>query len=652
MNAARLYDIGFEELVSVIPPKAELAPVTSVKPKSRGKASGRRRLDGKWVGYNFIEADYPSLNDVRQWDAWGANVGLWALKYPGLDIDIDEEEKAREVAEAALRILGDAPVRRSTQGRRLLVYRTETPFPEFSVETEGGRVEVLSGRRQYLVLGRHPSGNDYHYDGKPLWEWPPDELTSVTQEQFREFLAGLGDVGPVSTQLAADVDQESLKAPSMSDLARIVNRIPNDVDRDGYIRMGHAIKAAGGKEALYIWADWCATWTDGTNDPTDVASDWTTFKPPFRIGWPWLQEQVPATEEFTADPDQPQPEVVPDGGKLRLFNAEGFTTKPVPWLWEPYIPQGMITLLVGDPGLGKSMLTVRLSALATRGELGGKPTSVVIATAEDSWEYVVRPRLEAAGADLSRVYAPQVGNPEFPRGVLLPDDVAALSAAMQQHGAGLLVIDPLVAHLGNQTDSHNDKSTRSALAPLHKLAERTGAAVIGVMHLNKAQVDDVIRRVGGSIGFVGLARSIILWTRDPEDENEDKPDRIMTHAKTNVGEMGPAVRYRMEPVNSGEIKTARVVPDGESKVNARQALAGKSRSKRGSVKSWLTTVLAGGDVPVTELKDGAASEGYSWSTVAVAKKELPIQSRRVGGVGEKGFWIWSLNEFEVNDEGH
>lgn len=657
MNAVKLFTAGYHDLVAVIPPNVDLAPNTSVKEKSRGKVPGLRRLDGRWYGYNFTEADAPDLRKAREWDSWRANVGLWALRYPALDIDIDDEFRAASVAEAALNALGPAPVRRSAQGRRLLVYRTETPFPEFSVETDGGRVEVLSGRRQYLVAGQHPTKVAYRYDGKPLWDWPPDELTTVTQEQFREFLATLGNVGTIPTQLAADVDQESLKAPGIEELERAVARIPNDVDRDGYVRMGHAIKAACGDDAYSllhgypIWRDWCERWTEGTNDPDDIEGDWRSFKPPFRVGWGWLQEQVPAVEEFTADSAaEAKLEEVRQKGRLRLVSALGIKARAVPWLWEPYVPQGMITLLVGDPGLGKSMLTVRLAALVTRGDLGGSPTPAVLASAEDSWAHTIVPRLEAAGADMSKIFIPQLGDPDFPRGPLLPDDVSMLSTVMQEHGAGLLVIDPLVAHLGNQTDSHNDKSTRSAIAPLHKLAEQTGAAVIGVMHLNKTQVDDVVRRVGGSVGFVGLARSIVLWTRDPEDEDETSAERVMTHAKCNVAPLGPSVKYQIEEQRNGEIVTARVVPTGEAKVSARQALAGRNGTKRNSAKTWLEATLTAGAVSVSELQELAAAEGYSWGTVRNAKKELPIVARRVGGVGKEGHWVWTLDEFQVEDE--
>lgn len=654
MNAVKLFNRGYRELVSVIPPGADLAPNTSVKPKSRGKVPGLRRLDGRWYGYNFAETEVPDLRKTREWDAWRANVGLWALQYPGLDIDIDDEQRAAEVTEAALRALGPAPVRRSAQGRRLLVYRTETPFPEFSVETEGGRVEVLSGRRQYLVAGQHPTKVAYRYDGRALWDWLPEELTVVTQEQFREFLSQLGNVGPIATQLVSDIDQESLLAPGPEELAAAVRKIPNSTDRDGYVRMGHAIAAASNGNAFDVWQEWCSRWTEGTNDPADVDHDWTTFKPPFRIGWSWLQEQVPAVEEFTAEPERLQSELgsnrVKSSGKLRLVSALGIKAKAVPWLWEPYVPRGMITLLVGDPGLGKSMLTVRLAALVTRGDLGGEAMPAVLASAEDSWAHTIVPRLEAAGADMSKIYIPQLGDPDFPRGPLLPDDVAILSTVMQEHGAGLLVIDPLVAHMGNQTDSHNDKSTRSAIAPLHKLAEQTGAAVIGVMHLNKTQVDDVVRRVGGSIGFVGLARSIVLWTRDPEDEDETSADRVMTHAKCNVAPLGSSVKYQIEEHRREDIVTARVVPTGNVKVSARQALAGKALSRKNTAKAWLEATLTAGDCAVTTLQDMAAAEGYSWGTVRNAKKELPIVARRVGGVGKDGHWVWSLNEFDVEDD--
>lgn len=86
------------------------------------------------------------------------------------------------------------------------------------------------------------------------------------------------------------------------------------------------------------------------------------------------------------------------------ISAAEIEPKQIEWLWPGRIPANAITVLAGDPGLGKSLLTIELAARLTRGRLAPKPSSVVMLTAEDSLAHVVRPRLEAANADIERVH--------------------------------------------------------------------------------------------------------------------------------------------------------------------------------------------------------------------------------------------------------
>ena len=79
------------------------------------------------------------------------------------------------------------------------------------------------------------------------------------------------------------------------------------------------------------------------------------------------------------------------------------------WLWPARIPRGKLTIIDGDPGLGKSVLTLDLAARISRGqpmpfvdrEPGEDvvPAGVVLLTAEDGLQDTVRPRLDAAGAN-------------------------------------------------------------------------------------------------------------------------------------------------------------------------------------------------------------------------------------------------------------
>ncbi len=172
----------------------------------------------------------------------------------------------------------------------------------------------------------------------------------------------------------------------------------------------------------------------------------------------------------------------------------------VSWLWRGRIPFGKLTLLDGDPGLGKSTLSLDLAArLSVGGTMPGDTTPVeaaatLLLTAEDGLADTVRPRLEAAGADVTRIHAlrdvPETGNDDGRttfRPPMLPDDIALMKEIVQKHGVRLIVIDPLMAFLSGRVKSFHDQDVRRARAPLAAMAEETGAAVLVLRHLNKMQ---------------------------------------------------------------------------------------------------------------------------------------------------------------------
>jgi RecA-family ATPase len=193
------------------------------------------------------------------------------------------------------------------------------------------------------------------------------------------------------------------------------------------------------------------------------------------------------------------------------------------------------------PGLGKSVRTLDLAARLTRGlampweerQPGEErePAGVVLLTAEDGLTDTVRPRLDAAGADVARVLAldgiPEEGGARLS---VLPQDAIFIRHAVERMKARLVVMDPITAHLGGNTNTHRDQDVRRALYPLAVLAERTGAAVVAVRHLNKAAGTNPLYRGGGSIGIIGAGRSGLLLAKDP-----DNPDRrVLASTKCNL----------------------------------------------------------------------------------------------------------------------
>lgn len=157
----------------------------------------------------------------------------------------------------------------------------------------------------------------------------------------------------------------------------------------------------------------------------------------------------------------------------------------VPWLWPGRIPLGMTACFAGEPGVGKSMLSLWLAAQVSRGIVPGtsdtcEPGSVLLITREDSKNRTIRPRLDSLGADIAKVHDFTIidGDTGEESPVSLPADVEALRGKVEELGdVKLVVIDPLIDHLGG-ADLRTAKQASDALDPLGKLAEETGATIL------------------------------------------------------------------------------------------------------------------------------------------------------------------------------
>jgi hypothetical protein len=329
-----------------------------------------------------------------------------------------------------------------------------------------------------------------------------------------------------------------------------------------------------------------------------------------------------------------------------LIRMSDVQRREVEWLEPGAIPRAMLSLLAGHPGLGKSLWSILLAAKwSQRGH------AVIICSAEDSLEHSIKPRLQAVQADVTRVHAlvpvDAAGNP---RGVSFPTDAALLLDAIRETGAVLAIIDPITAHLDATVDSHRDASLRSALAPLHRIAEETLAAVVAVWHLNKSNGTDPMMRLGGSIGGPGAARSALLLDRDPDDPDGDRgARRVLAHFKSNIGPLQPSRALRVDEVllpaanSEPEVATARLVDLGESPHGASALLqAGEEEGAGNDAAEFLLAELGDGlDVDAKTMLKKAMDAGISVRTLKRAKKRLGVASERVG-FGADGRWVWRL----------
>jgi hypothetical protein len=277
---------------------------------------------------------------------------------------------------------------------------------------------------------------------------------------------------------------------------------------------------------------------------------------------------------------------------------------------------------------------------------------VLVVTFEDLVAETVVPRLTAAGAALERVRTVEVERDGERDLVSLPDDLAGIEEAVVELDARLLIIDPLMAALASETNTHRDHHVRRVLGPVAKLAERNDLAVLTIMHLNKGQGADLIGRIGGSVAFTGAARSLLVFGADPADpDGEDGTGRVLAQ-RGNLAKRAPSLAYRIEGrvIDGPEepIETSRLVCLGESDARADELLAAvttsEERTERDEAVDFLRSELEDGPRPAKDIRAAAKEAGISDRTLDRAKSQLRVKAERVGESGHRGagHWEWSL----------
>jgi putative DNA primase/helicase len=336
----------------------------------------------------------------------------------------------------------------------------------------------------------------------------------------------------------------------------------------------------------------------------------------------------------------------------RVVRVADVTPEAVTWLWDGRIPLGKITVLDGDPGLGKSTMLADLAARLSTGrpfpgeETGCAPASVLFIAHEDGIADTLRPRLDAAGADTTRIHVLEgfADDSESVRLPSIPGDLASLENVINEHAVRLVVIDPLYAYLNSGTDSYSDHDVRSALAPLGAMATRTGAAVVLVRHLRKAGGASAIYRGGGSIGIIGIARAGLLLARDPEDENA----RVVACVKANLGPPPVSLAWRFAGGTP-----PRVDWTGESKHSADTLVnveleAADERSAGEEARSFLQATLEPGPLLTTEVFKQAKQAGIAEKTLRRAKAALGVEVHKTSFSGK---WEWELPKVPLSARG-
>lgn len=363
-------------------------------------------------------------------------------------------------------------------------------------------------------------------------------------------------------------------------------------------------------------------------------------------------------ESLTADAKPIEPKRPSVGGHAIVKRLADVKPERVSWLWPGRFALGKLTLIAGDPGLGKSFLTLDMAARVSTGrgwpDAEGErfePGGVVLLSAEDGLADTIRPRLDAAGADVTNIVALEAVRGESDRGIEmertfdLSTDIKELEDAIQSvKECKLVVIDPVTAYLGG-TDSHKNGEIRGLLAPLSALAERHGIAIVAVTHLNKSNGGPAIYRAMGSLAFTAAARAAWSVSKDPDDPAR----RLLLPIKNNIAPDVGGLAYRIEPVGVDGCPVVSWEPESVD-FNADDALSANSkcggeRTERDDAADWLRELLADGPCSSKDVESETKAAGFSMSTVRRAKAAIGVKARKLDfGAG----WAWELPEEDAH----
>jgi AAA domain/Bifunctional DNA primase/polymerase, N-terminal len=279
----------------------------------------------------------------------------------------------------------------------------------------------------------------------------------------------------------------------------------------------------------------------------------------FELGQSGLIDVLPAVEAALSGAAE---QIAAGGATHTAFvPLSSIEMKPVPWLWPGYLPSGAVTLLVGDPGKGKTLSALDIAARVSTGKPWPdgvpntvEPSDVLILSAEDSSAYTIRPRLQAAGADVDRVYVRSNESGAALTGLSLTNDLSWLEAALDRTAARLIIVDPLSAYMPG-IDTFRDNDVRSALAPFVALAERRDVVVIAIIHMNKNNERSALQRVLGSTAFSALARAVYVVVPDPDAlapgvDPKDQNRRFFLSLKMNVAKQPRGLAFRVAGVET------------------------------------------------------------------------------------------------------
>ena len=502
---------------------------------------------------------------------------------------------------------------------------------------------------------RIPGTTNYKYGkgvpGRKLW-WKADEVVSVKELRKHLKVTPEGEGGFVSDRGLARKIYEKYAKRMKPDVRKMILAERAVGDRSKVLwHLGQSLINIGLTRDEWLTLVSSTVWNKFEKHPRQLEREYDKI----------VDKRLPGARAIDEAEDE-------EAGEAPLFDFEGGLKRlsdeeerDVNWLIPGWIARSEITIVEGDPGVGKSWFTQYIGALAIKGKRlkthhqymkrAMHGTSVLYIDMENAVNVITKPRMTDLG--LSKEEQRRFIVFDKPFSLTDPDAVEAVRKYLEKvkgtpDEIGLIVFDTINVYLGD-TDSHKAAEVAQSMSHLTQICRDFELAVVVIRHLTKgSQGGSALYRGQGSMAFAGNARMVVRIAKHPMRDDGTLVAKVI---KTNISKFEPALCWRLE---EGERKPGRdhtptwvVIEDFD--LDVKDDDLGKVEDKKKDkekgdpltdAKIWLQSKLDNeGACFVLALHDEMKKRNkpFNEKVLDKAARELNVHRKKVGNS-----WKWSL----------
>jgi hypothetical protein len=470
----------------------------------------------------------------------------------------------------------------------------------------------------------HPSGHIYVYENE-------NGINVLPAEVHRAMIGEASSQARATDERLEDDDEVVAKGERHAWLARKVGALANVAISQAWLV----------EQALALNAQKC--------DPPKPEAE---VKAMARAFWKDRKSKV-ATQMRIHDEeerDKPPRDAPPHVDGPTIINLDDVPMRSVMWLDRPWLQGAAFQIVAAKGSTGKGLWTALVAAQMTRGELPDdqRKRGVLFITSEDDPGIDLKPRLVAAGADVSMVGVLQMG-------FYLPEHTAWLRAMIREHGLGMVVIDPVSNHIAG-VDSNDEAAVRHALAQLNVVAQEEECLILGVRHMRKDAGSGALAAVLGSTAWVDLPRNVIVMVRDPDDKSIVHQS-VEKQNRAEMGEEGRVYKISGVEVDGVDGTIGKMTIDLLTDFRHPDSIVGKrGSSDAATAKRTMMAILSenGGDMLSDDLDAQVAGRvGCSTKTAKNARSDMTAGYKgKCSATDEKPLVVYREQQLDGNGKYH